>query len=139
MTSEREERAVRNNAVIEEFRANGGVVGGRTTTLLLHTKGAKSGEPRLNPVAFREVENGWAVFASKAGAPTNPDWYHNLVANPEVTIEVGTETLQVRARTAEGEEREQIWAQHVEANPGFAEYQAKTTRQIPVVILEPMS
>jgi deazaflavin-dependent oxidoreductase (nitroreductase family) len=136
VTNEREDRAARNAAVIEEFRANGGVVGGRSTTLLLHTKGARTGEPRLNPVAFQEVDGGWAIFATRAGAPRHPDWYQNLVANPDVTIEVGTETLDVRARTAEGEERERIWTKQKEAAPNFAEYEAKTDRVIPVVILE---
>lgn len=136
MTSEREERAVRNNAVIAEFRANNGIVGGRDTTLLLHHTGARTGTQRVNPVAFQKVDDGWAIFASRAGADQHPDWYHNLVANPDVTIEVGTETIPVRARTAEGEERERIWTKQKEMAPTFAEYEAKTTRQIPVVILE---
>jgi deazaflavin-dependent oxidoreductase (nitroreductase family) len=111
-------------------------VGGRATVLLLHHTGARSGQERVNPLAFRAVDGGWAIFASRAGAPRHPDWYHNLVANPDVTIEVGSETIDVRARTAEGEERERIWGAQRDENPVFAEYESKTTRQIPVVILE---
>lgn len=129
-----------NAGIIEEFRANGGKVGGPfdgAPLLLLHTVGAKTGQERVNPMMYRKVGDDYAVFASKAGAPTNPDWYHNLVANPRVTAEIGTQTLPLVARVAAGDEREQIWAAHKAANPGFAEYEAKTTRQIPVVILEP--
>jgi deazaflavin-dependent oxidoreductase (nitroreductase family) len=87
---------------------------------------------------YRPVPGGYAVFASKSGAPTNPDWYHNLVAHPDVTAEIGTATVKLRARVAEGAEREGIWTAHKAANPGFAEYEKQTTRQIPVVILEPL-
>ncbi len=131
-----------NTKIIEEFRANGGRVGGPFeggTLLLLHTTGARSGEERINPVAYQKVDAGYAVFASKAGAPTNPDWYHNLVAHPEVEAEIGTETHRFTARVAQGEERDRIWSRQKETNPGFAEYEEKTTRQIPVVILEPTS
>ncbi len=129
-----------NNKIIAEFRANEGKVGGQfegATLLLLHTVGAKSGQPRVNPVAYQDLGDGVAVFASKAGAPTNPDWYYNLLANPQVTAEIGTETRPFVARVAEGAERERIWAAQKSANPGFAEYERKTTRQIPVVILQP--
>jgi deazaflavin-dependent oxidoreductase (nitroreductase family) len=131
-----------NSGIIEEFRANGGKVGGPfegASLLLLHTIGAKTGAERVNPLMYRPEGNALVVFASKAGAPTNPDWYHNLLANPKVTVEVGTETRDVVARVAEGGERERIWAAHKEAAPGFADYERKTTRQIPVVILEPVS
>lgn len=129
-----------NSKIIAEFRANEGKVGGQfegSTLLLLHTVGAKSGQPRVNPVAYQDLGDGVAVFASKAGAPTNPDWYYNLLANPQVTAEIGTETRPFVARVAEGAERERIWEAQKSANPGFAEYERKTTRQIPVVILQP--
>jgi len=130
-----------NSKIIEEFRANGGKVGGPfegATLLLLHTVGARTGQSRVNPVAYLPVEGGYAVFASKAGAPTNPDWYHNLLAHPQVEAEIGTETVPVRARVAQGQERDRIWARQKIAMPGFADYETKTTRQIPVVILEPV-
>jgi len=84
------------------------------------------------------VDGGYAVFASKAGAPSNPAWYHNLLAHPKVTAEIGTGTVELIARVAEGDEREPIWAAQKAAYPGFADYERKTTRQIPVVILEPV-
>lgn len=133
----------RNQNVIEEFRANGGNVGrafgGSKLLLLLHTTGAKTGEERINPVVYLPVDGDYAVFASKGGAPTNPDWYYNLIANPEVTIEVGAETMPATARVAEGEERERIWAEQIQVAPGFAEYEKATSRAIPVVILQPGS
>ena len=86
---------------------------------------------------YRQVGDSYAVFASKAGAPTNPDWYHNLRANPRVKAEIGTGTVELTARVAEGEERERIWSAHKQANPGCAEYERKTTRQIPGVVLAP--
>lgn len=130
-----------NRQIIEEFRANGGEVGGTfagAPLLLLHTTGARSGKERVNPMMYQDIGGGRvAVFASKAGAPTNPAWYHNLVANPDVTVEIGTEIRRYRARTASAEERAPIWSTQKERYPGFAEYEAKTSRQIPVVILEP--
>jgi deazaflavin-dependent oxidoreductase (nitroreductase family) len=129
-----------NKEIIEEFRANAGKVGGGfagAPMLLLHSTGAKSGAERVNPMVYQALDDGYAVFASKAGAPTNPDWYHNLVANPEATLEVGTDTVAVTARVAEGEERERIWSKQKAAMPGFADYEQKTTRQIPVVVLTP--
>ncbi|MGI8492122.1 MAG: nitroreductase family deazaflavin-dependent oxidoreductase [Acidimicrobiales bacterium] len=128
-----------NQKIIEEFRGHGGKVGGDfegAPLLLLHTKGAKTGQERVNPVMYQPYGEAMAVFASKAGAPTNPDWYHNLIANPEATVEVGPETVKVRARVADGEEREKIWSRQKRDYPGFAEYEEKTTRQIPVVVLE---
>jgi deazaflavin-dependent oxidoreductase (nitroreductase family) len=128
-----------NRKVIDEFHANAGAVGGPfegMTLLLLHTKGAKTGQERVNPVAYQQVGDDLAVFASKGGAPTNPDWFHNLVADPKVTVEVGTDTFDAVARVAEGDERERIWSTQKERYPGFAEYERNTTRQIPVVILE---
>ena len=105
--------------------------------LLLHSTGAKSGQERINPMMYQAVGENWAVFASKAGAPTNPDWYHNVVANPAATIEVGTETKPVRARVTTGEERSAIWTTQKERFPGFADYERLTDREIPVVTLEP--
>jgi deazaflavin-dependent oxidoreductase (nitroreductase family) len=129
-----------NTKIIEEFRSNGGRVGGQFegfSLLLLHTTGARSGQERVNPVAYQKLDGGaYAVFASKGGAPVNPDWYHNLVAHPDVTAEIGAETVPLRARVADGDERERIWTAQKAASPGFADYETKTTRQIPVVVLE---
>ncbi|MDH3261284.1 MAG: nitroreductase family deazaflavin-dependent oxidoreductase [Acidimicrobiia bacterium] len=130
-----------NAAIIEEFRANGGRVGGQfegAPLLLLHSVGARSGKERVNPMMYQAVGDAYAVFASKGGAPFNPDWYHNLVANPEATVEVGAITVEVRARTAQGAERDTIWETQKERYRGFADYEASTARQIPVVILEPV-
>jgi len=129
-----------NQRVVEEFRANGGRVGGNfagAPMMLIHHHGARSGVERVNPVMYQKIDGGYAVFASKGGAPTNPDWYYNLRANPETTVEIGTETVPVRARVAEGEERERIWEKQKRDYPGFAGYERQTSRQIPVVILEP--
>jgi deazaflavin-dependent oxidoreductase (nitroreductase family) len=129
-----------NSKIIEEFRSNGGKVGGPfegAPLLLLHTTSAKTGKERVNPVMYRQVGGDYAVFGSKGGAPVNPDWYHNLLAHPEATAEIGTGTVRVTARVATGEERDRIWTAHKQANPGFAEYERKTSRQIPVIILQP--
>jgi deazaflavin-dependent oxidoreductase (nitroreductase family) len=129
-----------NNKVIEEFRANEGKVGGPfegAPVLLLHTVGARTGQERVNPMMYQHVDGGYAVFASKGGAPSNPDWYHNLLAHPKVTAEIGTSTVELITRVAEGDERERIWTVQKAAYPGFADYERKTTRQIPVIILEP--
>jgi deazaflavin-dependent oxidoreductase (nitroreductase family) len=131
-----------NDKIIEEFRANGGKVGGPfqgAPLLLLHTTGAKSGQERVNPMMYRSDGDRLAVFASKSGADTNPDWFHNLRANPRVTVEIGAETRSVLARMAEPDERERLWSAQKKDYPGFAEYETKTTRQIPVIILEPAS
>ena len=126
-----------NATIIEEFRANGGHVEQFGDHLvLLHTTGAKSGKERVNPLAFQEDGDRIVVFASKAGAPTNPDWYHNVLANPRVRVETGSETYDAVARVAEGDERERLWERQKELMPGFADYEAATTRQIPVVVLE---
>ena len=131
-----------NSKIIAEFRANGGKVGGPfegAPVLLLHTTGAKTGQERVNPMMYQVVGDGYAVFASKSGAPTNPDWYHNLLAHPRVRAEIGTETHDFTARVADPQTREPIWAEQKRRYPGFADYEQKTTRQIPVVILEPVS
>ena len=128
-----------NARVIAEFRANGGQVEAfpANNLILLHHTGAKSGQERVSPLAYQPVDGGYAIFASKGGSPENPAWYHNLQANPKATIEIGTETFPVIARVAGPEEREPIWARQKQDQPGFAEYEQKTSRQIPVVILEP--
>ena len=133
------EANARNQGIIDEFRANAGKVGGAfegAPILLLHHTGAKTERVRVNPMMYQEVGDHFAVFASKGGAPTNPDWYHNLLANPRAKIEVGTETIDVVARPAEGEERERIWTTQKERYPGFADYERRTEREIPVIILE---
>lgn len=128
-----------NTKIIDEFRANGGKVGGNfegAPLLLLHTTGAKSGQVRVNPMMYRTDGDRLVVFASKAGAPTNPDWYHNLLANPRAKAELGTEIVDVEARVATGEERERLWSVQKQEWPGFADYERKTDREIPVIILE---
>jgi deazaflavin-dependent oxidoreductase (nitroreductase family) len=128
-----------NEQIIDEFRANGGKVGGGFSgagLLLLHTTGAKSGEERVNPLAYQADGDRFVVFASKGGAPTNPDWYHNLRANPRVRVEVGTEPFDVVARVAEGDERDRLWVRQKELIPVFADYEQKTDRPIPVIVLE---
>ena len=130
-----------NAKVIEEFRANGGQVGGQfegAPLLLLHSTGARSGQERVNPMMYQDLGDGSvAVFASKAGAPDNPDWFHNITAAPAVTAEIGTEQRSFAARVAEGDERERIWSKQKADYPGFAEYEQKTERTIPVVVLDP--
>lgn len=128
----------RNQAIIDEFHANAGKVGGYfegKTLLLLHTIGAKSGKPRINPVAYTVDGDRLIIIASKGGAPRNPDWYYNLVAHPLVTVEVGTETFQVRAEVASEPERTRLYQKMVAVNSSFGQYEAKTDRVIPVFIL----
>jgi deazaflavin-dependent oxidoreductase (nitroreductase family) len=128
-----------NQKIIAEFRANGGMVGGPFAggnMLLLTTTGAKSGQPRTNPLAYSTDGDKIVIIASKAGAPSNPDWFYNLVANPIVTVERGTEQFQARATVPEGAERERLFNYVAAQMPGFAEYQRNTTRIIPVVVLE---
>ena len=136
MTSEVNDR---NALIIEEFRNNAGNVGGPfegRNMLLLHNIGAKSGAERINPLVYQALDANFAIFASKGGAPTNPAWYYNLVANPEVTIEVGTDTIDVTARVAATEERDEIWERQKQAISTFADYEAATDRVIPVVVLD---
>lgn len=128
-----------NAALIDEFRANEGKVGGNfegRPVLLLTTTGAKSGRKFTQPLVYLPDGDRLLIFASKAGAPTNPDWYHNLVANPTVTVELGSDTYEATATVITGEERDRLYARQVEAMPGFGDYQAKTTRVIPVIALE---
>jgi deazaflavin-dependent oxidoreductase (nitroreductase family) len=128
-----------NTRVIEEFRANDGKVEAfpDNNLLLLHHTGAKSGQDRVTPLAYQPVDGGYAIFASKAGAPDKPAWFYNLKTNPNATIEIGTDTVPVTARVTGPEEREPIWTRQKQDQPGFAGYEQKTSRQIPVVILEP--
>jgi len=128
-----------NAKIIEEFRANHGKVGGPfegAPMLLLHHTGAKTGTERVNPLVYLPQDGAFVIFASKGGAPTNPDWLHNLRANPKVQVEVGDDTHDVVAREATGDERERHWSAIKAERPGFADYEQKTTRQIPVVVLE---
>jgi deazaflavin-dependent oxidoreductase (nitroreductase family) len=129
-----------NRRIIEEFRAHGGKVGGPfegVPVLLLSTVGARSGQTRTTPVVYRRDRERLIIFASKAGAPENPAWYHNLLANPNATVEVGTETLEARAEPTKGEERDALFAQQAEEYPQFNEYAERTTRVIPVIALLP--
>jgi deazaflavin-dependent oxidoreductase (nitroreductase family) len=129
-----------NKKIIEEFRANDGRVGGNfdgKPLLLLHTTGAKSGEERINPVAYTKDGDKLVVIASKGGAPTHPDWYHNIVAHPQVTVEVGTEKFEASAAVAKEPDRRRLYNEMVKIMPGFADYEKKTTRSIPVIVLTP--
>ena len=132
----------RNQSVIAEFRANGGQLDGRmagTPLLLLHTVGARTGRQRVNPLVYQDLGGGAvAVFAAKEGAPSHPDWYRNLLANPDVTVEIGTNVGAFRARTASGAECDRIWANQRATLPRIDDMQARTKRAIPVVVLEPV-
>jgi len=131
-------RKDRNQAIIDEFRANSGKVGGPfagKTLLLLHTVGAKTGQARINPVAYVADGDRLVIIASRGGAPTNPDWYYNVLAHPLVTVEVGTEQFKAQAAVATEPERTRLYDQMVKMMPVFAEYQRKTRRVIPVIVL----
>lgn len=131
-----------NAAIISEFRANGGKVGGRFANapmVLITTRGARTGKLRTNPLVCLTDGDRLVVFASKAGAPTNPDWYHNLRANPDVTVEYGTERFDARAVITEGAERDRLFAEQARRFPMFNDYQTKTKRIIPVIALERVS
>lgn len=129
-----------NAGIIDEFRANDGRVGGvfdGAPLLLLHHVGARTGTERVSPLMYQATNGSYAIFASKAGADTNPDWFHNLMANPETRVEIGVDTTPVRARLAEGDEHDRIWEQQKQSWPQFAEYERTTSRDvIPVVMLE---
>jgi deazaflavin-dependent oxidoreductase (nitroreductase family) len=130
-----------NASIIEEFHANGGHVGGpfeRTPLLLLHHTGAKTGRARINPLGYLTDGDRYVIVASNGGAPTNPAWYHNLNAHPEVTIEVGTDTINTLASEATGGERERLFQAMAARAKQVAEYQAKTDRLIPVIVLAPV-
>ena len=132
-----------NGQVIEEFRANGGKVGGYfegAPLLLLHHAGAKTGTERVNPLVYQQVGGSYAVFASAGGQPRDPQWFRNLVAHPDVTVEVGTSTVKARARVADSEERARIWATQMERMSNFADYEKSAApREIPVVLLDPVA
>jgi deazaflavin-dependent oxidoreductase (nitroreductase family) len=128
-----------NKNIIDEFRSNGGKVGGPfegATILLLTTTGARSGQPRLAPLAYLTIDGKVLIVGSKAGADTNPDWVHNLRANPRAHIEVGTEAYDVTARELPADERDETYPKVVALAPGFGEYQAKTSRVIPLIELQ---
>lgn len=135
------ERNERNQKIIDEFRANEGKVGGYfegKTLLLLHNKGAKSGEERINPVAYVRDGDRLVIIASKGGAPTHPDWYYNILANPLVTVEVETDKFQAHAQVTKEPERTRLYNKMVEMMPGFDDYRRKTARVIPVIVLTPV-
>ncbi len=135
------DRTTWNQKIIDEFRSNNGKVGGRfenSTLLILHTIGAKSGKERVNPVAYVKDGDQLVIIASKGGAPDNPDWYYNLRANPRVTVEVGTDKFQAQAEQVSEPERSRLYQKMVDMMPGFAEYEQKTDRVIPVIKLTPM-
>jgi len=128
-----------NKQIIAEFRANGGKVGDPfegATMLLLHHVGARSGTERVTPLVYFPDGDRMVIVASAAGAPKNPDWYHNIKATPRVEVEVGTDTVAVEAQELTGVERDEKWAEITAAAPGFAEYQTKTSRVIPVIALK---
>jgi deazaflavin-dependent oxidoreductase (nitroreductase family) len=128
-----------NTSIVDEFRSNGGRVGGPfegATLLLLTTTGAKSGQPRLAPLAYLTIDGKMIIIGSKAGADTNPDWVHNLRANPAAHIEVGTDAYDVSARELPAEERDETYPKVVALAPGFGEYQEKTSRVIPLFELQ---
>jgi deazaflavin-dependent oxidoreductase (nitroreductase family) len=129
-----------NPPIIATFRANHGQVGGRfvaSPILLLHTVGARTGQPRINPLTYLPDGDRFVVFGTDQGAPRHPDWFHNVVAQPAVQVEVGDEILAATAILAEEPERSELFARQVAALPQFGEYQEKTSRTIPVVILTP--
>ncbi|GAA3629845.1 nitroreductase family deazaflavin-dependent oxidoreductase [Microlunatus ginsengisoli] len=124
-----------NDKVIDEFRANQGNVGGPfagAPMILIHHRGARSGLERVNPLVYLPDGGEMVIAATKGGAPTNPDWYHNLKAHPRITAEVGTETFTVDATEITGSERDELWRRMVELRPGFADYETKTSRVFPV-------
>ena len=130
-----------NRKIIAEFRERGGVVGPPfegAPMILVNHRGAKSGKDYTAPLVYTRDGDNYVIIASKGGAPEDPQWFHNLVANPDVTVEVGTETFPVRARVAEGDERDRLYRAQADAMPNFAEYAKATTRVIPVVVLEPV-
>ena len=132
--------ATMTEALITDFRANGGQVmrgpfAGRPV-LLLTTTGAQTGQPRLAPVVYSRAGDGYVIVASKGGSPSHPAWYHNLLAQPIVTVEVAGQTFEARARVTEGAERDRLFTERTDTNPNFAEYQRRTSRVIPVVVLE---
>jgi deazaflavin-dependent oxidoreductase (nitroreductase family) len=128
-----------NQGIIDEFRANDGKVGGPFAgmqLLLLHTTGAKSGQRRVNPLAYLRDGDNLLVFGTRGGAPEHPAWYHNLRANPRVTVEVGNERFDANARVADGDERDRLWEEAKQKITAFGNYESRTDRRIPVIVLE---
>jgi len=130
-----------NQKIVDEFRSNEGRVGGPfegAPMIIIHTKGRKSGKDYENPLVYLKVGDAYAIFGSKGGAPEHPEWYQNIVANPEIEAEIGAERFKVRARELKGDEREPIWTKQKKLMPGFAEYEQKAQgiREIPVILLE---
>ena len=134
--AELDDRNARNAKVIEEFRSSQGRIAGRQNMMLLTHTGAKSGKRRTNPLVYLPDNGRVVLFASKGGGPTNPDWYHNLVANPTVTVEGGAQTYAAPAVVVTGKERDELYAKQAQLVPVFGEYQLKTPRPIPVIVLE---
>jgi len=135
------EREDRNTGIIQEFRTNHGKVGGYfegRPLLLLTMRGAKTGRERTTPLAYLADGERYVIFATKGGAPTNPAWYYNVAANPDVTIEVGDRRIQAEARVTTEPERTELYRRQAERWPAFAEYPKKTSRTIPVIVLEPL-
>ena len=131
-----------NRNLIKDLRANGKATSGPfegREVLILTTKGAKSGDVRENPLVYTRDGDHIVIVASKGGAPTHPSWYHNLLKHPEVTVEVGKDKFNARAHVADGDEYERLYTQHADINPGFHDYRKKTTRKIPVIVLERIS
>jgi deazaflavin-dependent oxidoreductase (nitroreductase family) len=131
-----------NQQIIDEFRANGGKVGGYfkgAHMILIHHIGARTGTERVNPLTYLPDGEDMVIAATKGGHPTNPDWYYNLKAHPQLQVEVGTETFPVEATEVTGEERDELWRRLVELRPGFAEYEKKTTRVFPMFRLKRVS
>jgi deazaflavin-dependent oxidoreductase (nitroreductase family) len=128
-----------NQQIIDEFRASDGKVGGpfeEMRLLLLHTTGARSGQERVSPLAYRRDGDKLLVFGTRGGAPKHPAWYHNVRANPRVTVEVGNERFDANARVADADERDRLWDEAKQEIGSFADYETKTKRQIPVIVLE---
>ena len=128
-----------NRGLISDLRTNGKPTSGPflgREVLILTTKGARSGDVRENPLVYTRDGNHYVIVASKGGGPTHPSWYHNLVKHPEVTVEVGKDKFKARAHIADGDEYERLYTQHADINPGFHDYRKRTTRKIPVVVLE---
>jgi deazaflavin-dependent oxidoreductase (nitroreductase family) len=131
-----------NQKIIEEFRANGGKVGGYfegAHMILIHHIGARSGTERVNPVTYLPDGDDMIIAATKSGAPTNPNWYYNLKEHPRIAVEVGTATFRVEATEVTGEERDELWGRLVELRPGFAAYETKTSRSFPMFRLTRLS
>lgn len=129
-----------NRGVIAEFRDRGGVVSGPfegAPMILINHRGAKSGKEYTSPLVYTRDGDAYVIIASKGGAPEHPQWFGNLVANPDITIEVGSETIPVRARVAEGDERARLFRAQADLMPNFDEYAKSTTRELPVVVLDP--